>query len=729
MPAWWRPAQGTGKTTLLRALLNVLHNAATQEYFESVLNSLDGRSGGASAAGGTGGAAADDPIGKICASISRSAAAQYGHEIVRHGRILVCAQSNAALDELIARLLRLQVRCRRPVLASSASHRLPPCPMPSWPLPCRRPCATGPPGRRVPSAPPIRIALPLRWSPSDVDVELAALLPWQFVDEFGQRYQADMVRLGSQPGDAVRAVTLKARVDSLASSATGLRFSAGAIAATGGSAAEATPRSRAEQAAHVSKLTAKRAKRVEEQLGLARKRAQHRQMLDKKLLPRLNAAKAEGVPPDDRRVVDLTEHCRSSSAAQLQMAQRIVALQTEIDGLDTELHSMEALDRFFRTAAADGAGGRSGGEGALSLSSREIRQLEGEVLDRAHIVFCTLSGAGEAARLGEVRGGFATAIFDEAAQAAELATLIPLQFGARRVVLVGDPQQLPATILSLDAKRRGYDTSLFERLQRGGYPCHMLRTQYRMHPSIRAFPSAHFYHNRLVDGDRPLRAARVPPGAVDGAPAFLAALPTLPHAAGAPRGGSSSGLASRPLPVELRLAPYLFCNLTDGAVQRSESTHSLRNEREARFVARLLLGLLHAADEARLCEATASEASRLAALADAREGSEPPPMPVLGSGCGAGPSQRCALGGICGRVAILTPYKEQCRTLEAELNAVFGSRTCWEHAVEVASVDTYQGKEKDVILYSTVRSGRGGIGFVNDLRRLNVALTRARHAL
>ena len=60
---------------------------------------------------------------------------------------------------------------------------------------------------------------------------------------------------------------------------------------------------------------------------------------------------------------------------------------------------------------------------------------------------------------------------------------------------------------------------------------------------------------------------------------------------------------------------------------------------------------------------------------------------------------------------------------------MFGSRTCWEHAVEVASVDTYQGKEKDVILYSTVRSGRGGIGFVNDLRRLNVALTRARHAL
>ena len=45
------------------------------------------------------------------------------------------------------------------------------------------------------------------------------------------------------------------------------------------------------------------------------------------------------------------------------------------------------------------------------------------------------------------------------------------------------------------------------------------------------------------------------------------------------------------------------------------------------------------------------------------------------------------------------------------------------------AVDSFQGKEKDVVVYSAVRSGRDGLGFVRDLRRLNVALTRARHAL
>jgi senataxin len=49
------------------------------------------------------------------------------------------------------------------------------------------------------------------------------------------------------------------------------------------------------------------------------------------------------------------------------------------------------------------------------------------------------------------------------------------------------------------------------------------------------------------------------------------------------------------------------------------------------------------------------------------------------------------------------------------------------HSIEVNTVDAFQGREKDFIIISTVRSE--GLGFLKDLRRMNVAITRARHFL
>lgn len=75
--------------------------------------------------------------------------------------------------------------------------------------------------------------------------------------------------------------------------------------------------------------------------------------------------------------------------------------------------------------------------------------------------------------------GFETVIIDEAAQAVELSTLISLKYGCKRAILVGDPCQLPATVLSKTAIAYQYEQSLFQRFQLCQYPTFMLKIQYR----------------------------------------------------------------------------------------------------------------------------------------------------------------------------------------------------------------------------------------------------------
>ncbi len=76
-------------------------------------------------------------------------------------------------------------------------------------------------------------------------------------------------------------------------------------------------------------------------------------------------------------------------------------------------------------------------------------------------------------------------VVDEACQCVELSDLIPFENDPKKVILVGDQQQLPATTFSENSERTKYSRSLFERFLDCGVKRYMLSIQYRMHPLIR----------------------------------------------------------------------------------------------------------------------------------------------------------------------------------------------------------------------------------------------------
>lgn len=124
---------------------------------------------------------------------------------------------------------------------------------------------------------------------------------------------------------------------------------------------------------------------------------------------------------------------------------------------------------------------------------RWARVGSGESPSGARLIFCTLSMSGSSSLS---RAEFDLVVVDEACQATEPSTLIPLRLKPSRFVLVGDPQQLPPTVLS---GARGLKVSLFERLARTDPPI-LLDTQYRMHASISSFSAREFYGGALKDG-------------------------------------------------------------------------------------------------------------------------------------------------------------------------------------------------------------------------------------
>ena len=305
--------------------------------------------------------------------------------------------------------------------------------------------------------------------------------------------------------------------------------------------------------------------------------------------------------------------------------------------------------------------------------------LEASLVDDAEIVFSTLASSSRRV-FRDVANGFDTVLVDEAAQANETATLIPFLHGARRCVLVGDPRQLPSTILSAAAKAAAFQRSLFERFVTLGAKPVLLSVQYRMHPAIRAWPSREFYDDKLTDSDS-VRQRET---------SLLVA----------PRPEASN----REAPYLAHLKPYALFDVADGSQSANARSGSLSNPVEALFAA-----CLHAA---------LARETRAAG--------------------GAAPKLSCA---------IVTPYREQRACVLKAFASLFGGDGAAGRAgIRVSTVDGFQGQEADVVIFSTVRGPRGavtrgprgaltresrggGIGFLADVRRMNVALTRARRAL
>ncbi|RMG78717.1 MAG: AAA family ATPase [Bacteroidetes bacterium] len=120
-------------------------------------------------------------------------------------------------------------------------------------------------------------------------------------------------------------------------------------------------------------------------------------------------------------------------------------------------------------------------------------RLIAEILDAAHVIAATLVNAAHPV-LGDRR--FKTAVIDEAAQALEPATWIPIA-RADKIILAGDPFQLPPTIKSREAAQKGLGITLLEKCVNQFSQVSFLNIQYRMNKAIMGFSNHRFYSGQL----------------------------------------------------------------------------------------------------------------------------------------------------------------------------------------------------------------------------------------
>ena len=257
---------------------------------------------------------------------------------------------------------------------------------------------------------------------------------------------------------------------------------------------------------------------------------------------------------------------------------------------------------------------------------------------------------------------FSTLFIDEAAQALEAACWIAIR-RAGRVILAGDHCQLPPTVKCYEALKGGLGRTLMERIASEKPECvTLLRTQYRMHEDIMRFSSDWFYNNQMVAAPEVRNRSILD---LDLPMTWIetpAAPPSPPEGATIVATRESRG----------NEAP-------SGAVRGA----SISNVSEAHLTLLALQAYFELIGKERILQ------------------------------------ERIDVG-------IISPYRAQVQLLR-QLLRKNESLKPFRRFITVNTVDGFQGQERDIIVISLVRSNdEGQIGFLRDLRRMNVAITRAR---
>jgi superfamily I DNA and/or RNA helicase len=314
-------------------------------------------------------------------------------------------------------------------------------------------------------------------------------------------------------------------------------------------------------------------------------------------------------------------------------------------------------------------------------SQQKIQEIEKSIVEniikKASVVLCTNSSAG----LEYLKGTrFDLAVIDESSQATIPSVLIPIS-KARRFILAGDHRQLPPTIVN--HKARELEKTLFEGLI-NNYPQNstMLNIQYRMNPDLMEFPNNEFYGGKIKAGKS------------------INNISIQDIDCNFSTNNNNNNNNNKQDPDR----QYNDCSKNYGITDDNLNPQFKNIQKDLMDPDIPFIFL----NTSRLDEKFEKQIKGSTSIQNPLEADLVSLITSIFIKSGINPE----------KIGIISPYEDQRDLISSLTN------------VEVKTVDGYQGREKDIMIISTVRSNaKRKIGFLNDLRRLNVALTRARRKM